>query len=104
MPDAPPLRPFVLKPDHLKGLRWSMERARDRGDLLYRIDLPMLEALVDRTDASLDPAGAYWRLPPPQRKDRPVGFIFKVAGLLLGGLTLLILAFWLLAMWGPAHG
>lgn len=48
--DTPPLRPFVLKPEHIKGLRWSMDQARVRNETLYRIDMPMLEALVDAAE------------------------------------------------------
>jgi len=69
--DAPPLRPFVLLPAHLQGLRWSIERARLAGLKLYPIDLQQLEALVERADPEAAARAYYSPPPPPPLEDSP---------------------------------
>jgi len=55
MADTPPARPFVLTADAIKGLRWSIDHSRARGEQVMPVDLVTLEYLLDLADAQMIP-------------------------------------------------
>lgn len=43
-----------LTQGHLKTLRWQIAHGKARGDVLYRIDIPLLEQLIDAAERGLE--------------------------------------------------